>query len=238
MGTGGSRVGSGYGPPARVGRARRHRADGPERPGEGLRADHRRQAAALRRRRAAAGHGEDIRGLRNGESLVGIDFRPSGLEATQGWLYGLGDTGYIYTINARTATASRGAQITADGAPVVLRGESFGIDFNPTVDRLRIVSDANQNLRVNVDTGALSDFDATVPGTQPDLDLQYAAGHPNTGQEPAVTGVAYRNSAPEALGTTNTELYDIDLGTEDATRIGSIGRGSMVEGLAIPIGHR
>jgi hypothetical protein len=247
--------------------------------------------------------GQEIRGLRNGESLVGIDFRPSGPEATQGKLYGLGDQGYIYTINARMATATRGPQITADGAPVVLRGEFFGIDFNPTVDRLRIVSDANQNLRVNVDTGVLADFDATVPGTQPDLDLQYAAGDPNTGQDPAVTGAAYRNSAPEALGTTNTELYDIDantndmseqtppnngtlvtvgalgvnttrlvgfdivtrgaspdgdrgfaalrpmgadssafyavdLGTGDATRIGSIGRASMVEGLAIPIGHR
>lgn len=158
---------------------------------------------------------KDITGLRNGESLVGIDFRPSGPDATQGKLYGLGDRGYIYTIKPRTAAAERGPRITADGEPVALRGDSFGIDFNPTVDRLRIVSDANQNLRVNVDDGALADFNPIVPGTQPDGDLRYAAGDPNFGEDPAVTGVAYRNAKPAALGTTNTELYDIDANTDD-----------------------
>ncbi len=158
---------------------------------------------------------KEITGLSNGESLVGIDFRPSGPDATQGKLYGLGDQGYIYRINQATAVASRGPQITADGAPVALRGTRFGIDFNPTVDRLRIVSDANQNLRVNVDTGELSDFNATIPGTQPDQDVQYAVGNPNVGQEPKVTGVAYRNARPAAFGTTSTELYDIDAQTDD-----------------------
>ena len=162
----------------------------------------------------------DIRGLQNGESLVGIDFRPSAQAPAadqQGVLYAVGDQGYIYTIDPGTARATRGPQITADGAPVVLRGTSFGIDFNPTVDRLRIVSNDNQNLRVNVDTGALADFDPTVPGTQPDLDLQYAAGDPNTGQDPAVGGVAYRNAQPSAFGTTNTQLLDIDSNTDDLT---------------------
>ncbi len=171
---------------------------------------------------------ENITGLRNGESLVGIDFRPSGPDATQGKLYGVGDGGYIYTINPGTATAMRGPQITADGVPVVLRGERFGIDFNPTVDRLRIVSDANQNLRVNVDTGALADFDATVPGTQSDLDLQYAAGDPNFGEDPNVTGVAYRNSRPAALSTTNTELYDIDANTNDMSEQTPPNNGTLV----------
>lgn len=162
---------------------------------------------------------KDITGLMNGESLVGIDFRPSSQTAgQQGVLYGVGDMGYIYTIRPNMAIAERGPRITADGQPVVLRGESFGIDFNPTVDRLRIVSDANQNLRVNVDTGALADFDATVPGTQPDVDLQYAAGDPNTGEDPIVGGVAYRNAQPSAFGTTNTELLDIDARTDDMSR--------------------
>ncbi len=172
--------------------------------------------------------GEEIRGLRGGEGLVGIDFRPSGPDVTQGKLYGLGDEGYIYTINARTATAERGPRITADDAPVALRGTSFGIDFNPTVDRLRIVSDANQNLRVNVDTGALADSNATVPGTQPDGDLRYAVGDPKTGQDPAVTGVAYRNSQPAALGTTNTELYDIDANTNDMSEQDPPNDGTLV----------
>jgi hypothetical protein len=31
----------------------------------------------------------------------------------------------------------------------------FPIDFNPVVDRIRIMSDAGQNLRVHPDTGAV-----------------------------------------------------------------------------------
>ena len=60
-------------------------------------------------------------------------------------------------------------------------------------------------------------------GTQPDRDLQYAAGDPNAGEDPNVTGVAYRNSQPSAFDadpTTpdpgkTTELYDIDARTDD-----------------------
>lgn len=157
-----------------------------------------------------------ITGLR-GESLVGIDFRPSAqapATAQQGKLYAIGGRGYIYTINTKTGAATRGARIMADGAPVALRGSTFGIDFNPTVDRLRIVSGANQNLRINVDTGALADFDMATVGTQPDRDLQYAAGDPNAGTNPVVGSVAYRNSQPSAFGGT-TELYDIDAATDD-----------------------
>lgn len=171
-----------------------------------------------------------ITGLVGGESLVGIDFRPSAQPPSteQGTLYGIGDQSYIYTIDQMTAVATRGAQITADGAPVALRGTSFGIDFNPTVDRLRIVSNANQNLRVNVDTGALADFDPNTPGTQPDGDLQYAAGDPNAGTDPDVTGAAYRNSRPAAFGTTNTELYDIDPATNDMSEQTPPNNGTLV----------
>lgn len=158
-----------------------------------------------------------ITGLAAGESLVGIDFRPSAQPVgspLQGALYGIGDGSNIYTIDRMTAVATQVSTITADGLPFALRGTSFGIDFNPTVDRLRIVSNDNQNLRVNVETGALADFDTTTPGTQPDLDLQYAAGDPNAGTDPDVTSVAYRNSQPDAFGGT-TELYDIDPATDD-----------------------
>lgn len=172
-----------------------------------------------------------ITGLVGGESLVGIDFRPSAQApnaAQQGALYGIGDQGYIYTIDPMTAVATRGARITADGLPFALRGTSFGIDFNPTVDRLRIVSNDNQNLRVNVDTGALADFDPNTPGTQPDGDLQYGAGDPNVGTDPDVTSVAYRNSRAAAFGTTNTELYDIDPATDDMSEQTPPNNGTLV----------
>ncbi len=172
-----------------------------------------------------------ITGLAVGESLVGIDFRPSAQPAgseLQGALYGIGDQSNIYTIKPMTGAATQVATINADDVPVVLRGTSFGIDFNPTVDRLRIVSNDNQNLRVNVETGDLADFDTTIPGTQPDLDLQYAAGDPNTGTDPDVTAAAYRNSKPDAFGTTNTELYDIDPATNDMSEQTPPNNGTLV----------
>ena len=43
----------------------------------------------------------------------------------------------------------------------MLSGTAFGVDFNPMADRLRIVSDTEQNLRANVDTGATT-TDATL----------------------------------------------------------------------------
>ncbi len=44
----------------------------------------------------------------------------------------------------------------------------FGMDFNPTVDRVRVVNSAGQNFRMNPNNGALVDFDATTLGVQMD----------------------------------------------------------------------
>jgi hypothetical protein len=122
-----------------------------------------------------------VTGLLNGETLLGIDFRPS-----NGTLYGLGSAGGVYTIDPRTAVATQVSVLSQ-----ALAGTSFGVDFNPVPDRLRIVSDTGQNLRVNVDTGA-----AIVDGA-----LNPA---PGTG----VTGVAYTNN--DADLETATVLYDIE----------------------------
>ncbi|MDX6696556.1 MAG: trimeric autotransporter adhesin [Blastocatellia bacterium] len=135
-----------------------------------------------------------ITGLINGEAIIGIDFRPA-----TGQLYGF--TGYnrIVTINTTTGAA------TVVGSPNSLLGNEYGFDFNPTVDRIRIVNDTDQNARVNPDTGATA---ATDPN------LAYAAGDPNFGQDPTVTGVAYSNNF---AGATTTTLYDIDSGLDILT---------------------
>jgi hypothetical protein len=86
-----------------------------------------------------------ISGLQVGESVLGIDARPA-----TGQIYALGSSGRIYTIEPASGQA---LQI---GVPIALNGSEFGVDFNPTVDRLRIISNAEQNLRVNPDTGALA----------------------------------------------------------------------------------
>ncbi len=75
----------------------------------------------------------------------------------------------------------------------------FGIDFNPMVDRIRVVSTGGSNRRIHPTTGAVVAVDST---------LSYAAGDPNFGTDPNVSGVAYTNNFP---GAASTILYDIDV---------------------------
>ncbi len=128
-----------------------------------------------------------ISGLQSGETIKGIDFRPA-----TGQLYALGSNSRIYTINKKTGAAKFVGALTTN-----LVGTNFGFDFNPVADRIRIVSDADQDLRANPNNGT-----NVVDGT-----LAYSAGDPNAGQNPNVTGAMYTNSF---INTTSTALYDVD----------------------------
>lgn len=133
-----------------------------------------------------------IKGLARDERVVGIDVRP----ATDD-LYGVSSANRVFTIDPYSGRIGNPQALTdALGATVSLSGAFFGVDFNPSVDRLRIVSDSDQNLRVNVDTGL-----AAV-----DTPLQYPAGDRNAGQDPAVAAVGYTFAD---LGGP-TALYDVD----------------------------
>jgi hypothetical protein len=127
---------------------------------------------------------QQITGLPMGVSLKGIDFRP-----VTGELYGIGSDSVTYRVSPVTgrAVAEGPASATA------LNGRFFGFDFNPTVDRIRVTSDANQNLRLVPDTGALA---------MQDLDL-------NPG-DPTVVGSAYTNSSFSATPPAATTLYALD----------------------------
>lgn len=139
-----------------------------------------------------------ITGLQSGETLLGMDFRPA-----TGQLYALGSTARIYLVDENTGVARVSSTLTADStdstAPFAgLDGTRFGVDFNPVPDRMRVVSDTDQSLRINVMTGA----------TTTDGNLAYAAsGDPNSGANPNVVGSAYRNAFS---GAVVTELYGID----------------------------
>ena len=122
-----------------------------------------------------------ISGLAGDTKLIGIDYRPA-----TGDLYGVGEQGGVYTLDSR-ARATKRAQLT-----VALGGTSFGIDFNPAVDRLRIVSDTGQSLRADVSTGA----------TTTDVVLSYP---PATTAATGVTGSAYTNN--DADPNTSTTLF-------------------------------
>ncbi len=123
-----------------------------------------------------------ITGMQAGEMVMGLDMRP-----VNGQLYALGSTSRLYTINAASGAAT--AVGTTPFTPA-LTGSQFGFDFNPTVDRIRIVSNSGQNLRAHPETGAIAAVDGNInPGT------------------PAITAAAYTNNF---AGATTTTLFVID----------------------------
>ena len=134
-----------------------------------------------------------LSGMTSGDDIVAIDYRPATEE-----LFALGDVGQLYQVNIDT-----GALTLLTGTPFTLTGTTFGLDFNPTVDRIRLVSDEEQNLRLNPNTGGLAATDGT---------LAYALSDPNAAVSPTVTSAAYTNSFS---GTRTTQLYvlDTELGT-------------------------
>ncbi|MFP5446967.1 MAG: DUF4394 domain-containing protein, partial [Betaproteobacteria bacterium] len=88
-----------------------------------------------------------------------------------------------------------------------LRGTAFGFDFNPAADRIRVVSNTGQNLRLHPDTGAAVDGDPAVEGVQPDPALRYARSDTHAGRNPDIAGAAYTYNAQDSKITTN---YAID----------------------------
>jgi hypothetical protein len=129
-----------------------------------------------------------ITGLPAGVTLRGIDFRPA-----TGDLYGVGSDSVVYRVNPQTAIAVAEGPAFTPG----LRGNSFGVDFNPTVDKIRITSDQLQNKRVNPDEGTtLMDDRDLNPGT------------------PQVVGSAYTNSSFTATRPTATQLFAIDAASD------------------------
>lgn len=155
----------------------------------------------------------DITGLNPGDTLVSIDRRPQ-----NGFLYGLGynaanGTVQLYGVSSQTAQATAigtsGQFVAADGVTQVRIGVDattvFGMDFNPTVDRVRVVNSAGQNFRMNPNNGAFVDFDASTasPGLQMDGGIN--------GPTMSVQETAYTNSSPNVAVTTQ---YTVDQTTD------------------------
>ena len=108
-----------------------------------------------------------ITGLLTGsERLLGIDFRPR--------------TGQLFAVTIQTAAAASGLLIAyrvnpSSGVATFVglipntvptaANVASGFDFNPTVDRIRIVNTSDGNFRVNPNNGALAAIDAGLnPG--------------------------------------------------------------------------
>jgi len=129
----------------------------------------------------------NISGLQTGETILGIDFRPA-----TGQLYGIGSSSRLYLIDQKTGVAR---SISATPFTPTLSGSSAGFDFNPTVDRIRLVTNTGQNLRLNPETGTVAATDGVINGVT----------------NAKVSSVAYTQNK---AGVTATMLFDIDASTD------------------------
>lgn len=138
-----------------------------------------------------------LTGLLPGEGILGIDHR-----VARGELFALSTRGRLLRISA-----DNGA-VTPVGTGVKLpQARTFGFDFNPTVDRIRVVGDRGDNLRLHPDTGAQVDGQPDAQGVQPDGPLRYADGDEQAGMAPRIVAAGYTYNQDNEKITTN---YAID----------------------------
>jgi len=132
-----------------------------------------------------------VTGLQQDTRLVGIDVR-----VQDGKLYGVGERGGIYVLDTATAEATFVQRLT-----VALQGSSFGVDFNPAANALRVVSDTGQNLR--------QPFASAGAATVADTPLSTP---PAAGTTTGVTGAGYTNDDADA--STATTLFVLSTATD------------------------
>ena len=158
-----------------------------------------------------------ITGLQGGlERVVGIDARPA-----TGELFAITvPLGIVadalvrtYAVDPATGAATLIGSIPGGTVPGA-RDSATGVDFNPAVDRIRVVNDGNENFRINPNNGSLAGDDPA---------LTYTA--PATGP---ITEVAHdRNVAvvPPTMAPPPGQLktlYAIDVGSDRLVTIGGI----------------
>ncbi len=149
-----------------------------------------------------------ITGVQTGETILAIDYRPA-----TGTLYGVGSTSRLYVINPLTGVAR---QIGAGPFTPAISGGIAGFDFNPTVDRIRLVTKSGQNLRLNPEDGTVVATDGNISG----------------GTNVVLGEVAYTNSTQ---GAASTELYDVDFNSGNLYKQdANVGALTLVGSLGVP----
>jgi hypothetical protein len=132
-------------------------------------------------------------------TLVGIDYRPA-----TGELIGLGVNGDVVSLFAIQPGTGVAAQIGAPATVSSITGAtSFGIAFNPAVDRLRVVDNLPSEVGLNVNNFRLNPTNGSLAGLDTDLIF---AGLPGGATEAPEVAVAYDR---DFVGTTATTLYGI-----------------------------
>lgn len=139
-----------------------------------------------------------VTGLVAGDTLKSIDFRPA-----TGVLYATATDAANTQVRTYTISAATGVATAVGVATLPTAGALWGLSFNPTVDRMRVVNDQDENARINPDSGALAGDDANLtPGTV------------------TVDAVAYDN---QIAGVTATTLFALNQATNSLALIGGIG---------------
>jgi Ca2+-binding RTX toxin-like protein len=125
-------------------------------------------------------------------NLIGIDVRTADNQ-----IYGLTTANQIYLIDPiqRTAKLVSTLNVPLQSGEVVT-----GFDFNPTPDRLRLITN-QRNLRANIRTGEVNT----------DTPVAYNPNDPNAGKTPNIVGAAYTNNFPPSpFNNRPTTLYVLD----------------------------
>lgn len=184
-----------------------------------------------------------VAGLAQGEQIVGVAFRKK-----NGLLYAVGSTSRLYALAQSAAIAS---PVSFIPFAATLEGTAFGLDFDPVSDLGRVTSNTAANIRLEVNTGTVTNVDGRVA---------YVPGDENAGAVPRASAVAYaadgkgyaidtktgtlarivdafsgRIQPIGGMGTAFTDVAGFDLVTGKITVIGKIGDGGPVTGIAIAI---
>jgi hypothetical protein len=124
-----------------------------------------------------------LRGIPAGERVLALDVRPA-----DGKLYAATSANRIYSVEVATRRATA---VGSTPFEVGLESARVDMDINPASDRIRFITDTNENLRVNPADGATA-----RRGGQLDVDGRpaYAEDDPGAGTTPRITAVAHTNN--------------------------------------------
>ena len=175
-----------------------------------------------------------ITGVNANDTLVAIDVRPQNQN-----LYALGvnavaDTVQLYLLSPVTGFAvpigSAAGFVGSGGSAVDFPTTGWDIDFNPAVDRLRVVTSSGLSFRMNPNTGGLVDGDlggaaGSVAGVNTDGAIN--------GATTTVQGAAYTNNRPNNGGITT--LYTLDATTNALFIQNPPNAGTQTAGLTVTI---
>src|SRR4030095_14719329 len=155
-----------------------------------------------------------LKGIGTGELMLAIDYRQANRK-----MYGVSDANLIYQIDPVT-----GVTFAVTGYPFTpaINGGVVGFDINPTDDRIRLVTDNDENLRIHPLSGQVVAIDKNLAPSQA-----------------SINSIAYVAVVTSGLST-SFGLFDLDMGTGNLFRqngntgelqlVGSTGLNILSEG--------